>query len=124
RVGKEKHNCWTSDCEEDAEELRTAIQAMADLILPDATPGGLLSKAVTLYDGTVASGGNRYENNLIALYEFKTGSGSIAYDTSGVAPAADLTLSGADIGWQRGWGIIIREGKAQASTTASRKFHQ
>src|SRR5690606_14644599 len=50
RVGKEKHNCWTSDCEEDAEELRTAIQAMADLILPDATPGGLLSKAVTLYD--------------------------------------------------------------------------
>ena len=28
-----------------------------------------------LYDGTIASGGNRYENNVIALYEFKTGNG-------------------------------------------------
>jgi hypothetical protein len=124
RLEREKHNCWTSNCEEDAEELRTAIQAMADLIEPDATPSGLLSKAISLYKGTVASGGNRYENNLIALYEFRTGSGSIAFDTSGVAPAADLNLSGPDIEWQRGWGIIIREGKAQASTTASRKFHQ
>ncbi len=49
-------------------------------------PPGTLSKALTLYDGTVASGGNRYEANMIALYEFKTGSGNIAYDTSGVAP--------------------------------------
>lgn len=124
RVGNEKHNCWTSDCEADAEVLRTAIQAMADLIAPDGTPTGMLSKALTLYEGTVASGGNRYENNLIALYEFKTGRGTVAFDTSGVAPAADLNLSGEDIDWQRGWGIIIRQGKAQASTTASRKFHQ
>ncbi|MGH8189422.1 MAG: LamG domain-containing protein, partial [Steroidobacteraceae bacterium] len=72
----------------------------------------------------VAAGGNRYENNLIALYEFKTGQGSIAFDTSGVDPAADLTLSGMDVSWVGGWGVNIRAGKAQASTTASRKFHQ
>ena len=41
--------------------------------------------------GTVASGGNRYEANLVAKYEFKTGTGSTAYDTSGVDPAADLS---------------------------------
>src|SRR5690606_3200458 len=82
------------------------------------------SKALTMFDGTVASGGNRYENNVIALYEFKTGQGPIAFDTSGIAPAADLNLSGTDVTWQRGWGINIRSGKAQASTTSSRKFHQ
>lgn len=124
RLDREKHNCWTSDCEADAEELRTAIQDMADLIDPDDIPGGVLSKALTMFDGTVASGGNRYENNVIALYEFKTGQGPIAFDTSGIAPAADLNLSGTDVTWQRGWGINIRSGKAQASTTSSRKFHQ
>src|SRR5690606_34186054 len=41
RVGAEKHQCWTSNCEADAEVLREAIQDMADLILPDATPSGM-----------------------------------------------------------------------------------
>lgn len=124
RLGAESHNCW-SDCAANAADMRAAIQLMATAIQPDPIdPSLVLSLASTLYEGTVAAGGNRYENNLIALYEFKTGTGSIAFDTSGVDPAADLTMSGTDVAWVGGWGINIRAGKAQASTTASRKFHQ
>ncbi len=104
--------------------MQAAIQMMTDAITPSQVdPNLITSKALTLFDGTVAAGGNRYENNLIALYEFKSGQGGIAFDTSGVDPAADLTLSG-DVTWVGGWGINVRTGKAQASTTASRKFHQ
>jgi mono/diheme cytochrome c family protein len=123
RLGRESHNCW-SDCTANATEMQAAIQLMASQIDPDAVdPNLITSKALTLFDGTIASGGNRYENNVIALYEFKSGQGGVAFDTSGVDPAADLTLSG-DVTWVGGWGINIRTGKAQASTTASRKFHQ
>jgi hypothetical protein len=123
RLGNESHNCW-SDCAANAAEMQAAIQMMTDAISPtQVDPNLVTSKALTLFDGTVASGGNRYENNLIALYEFKSGQGGTAFDTSGVDPAADLTMSG-DVTWVGGWGINIRTGKAQASTTASRKFHQ
>jgi hypothetical protein len=123
RLGSESHNCW-SDCTTNAAEMRAAIQMMTDAITPSLVdPNLITSKALTLFDGTIAAGGNRYENNLIALYEFKSGQGGIAFDTSGVDPAADLTLSG-DVTWVGGWGINVRSGKAQASTTASRKFHQ
>ena len=44
------------------------------------------SKALTLNDGIVASGGNRHEANQFAIWEFKTGSGQTAYDTSGIDP--------------------------------------
>src|SRR4030095_8841708 len=123
RLGRESHNCW-SDCAANAADMQAAIQMMHDAIQPwKVEPSLTTSKALTLFDGTVASGGNRYENNLIALYEFKSGQGGTAFDTSGVVPAAHLTLSG-DVTWVGGWGINIRTGKAQASTTASRKFHQ
>jgi hypothetical protein len=81
-------------------------------------------------EGTIASGGNRYEANVIALYEFKTGQDcgmsitgacSVAYDTSGVDPAMDLTLSG-NVQWFGGWGLNFAGGKAQASTGSSAKL--
>jgi hypothetical protein len=63
------------------------------------------------------------------MYEFKTGSGNTVYDTSGVDPAADLTLNGTvgnDFEWVGGWGVLFKsaKAKAQASTTASRKLYQ
>lgn len=127
RLGSEFHNCKNT-CSADADEMRAAIAAMAAGITADPVTNTVVSKALTLYDGTVAAGGSRYENNLIALYEFKSGKGSVAFDTSGVDPAADLTLSG-DVTWVGGWGINIKPvmggaSKAQASTTASRKFQQ
>jgi len=123
RLRSEFHNCW-SDCAANANEMEAAIRAFADAIpLTEIDPTLVLSKALTLYDGTVASGGNRYNANLVGLWEFKTGSGTVAYDTSGVEPALNLSLSG-DFSWVGGWGVNIRSGKAQGSTTASRKLHE
>ncbi len=122
RLRTEFHNCW-SDCAANSNEMEAAISAFAASIpLTQIDSSLVLSKALGLYDGTVASGGNRYNGSVIGLWEFKTGSGTVAYDTSGVEPALNLNLSG-DVTWVGGWGINVRSGKAQGSTTASRKLH-
>ncbi len=122
RLRNEFHNCW-SDCAANATEMEAAIRAFAGQVPATSVDASLvLSKALGLYDGLVASGGNRYTANMIGLWEFKTGKGSVAYDTSGVEPALNLALSG-DVAWVGGWGINVRRGKAQGSTTASRKLH-
>jgi len=123
RLRSEFHNCWSSDCQSDAAEMEAAISAFAGQIpLTSVDPQLVTSKALSVTDGIVASGGSRYENDVIALYEFKTGSGSTTFDTSGVDPALDLNLIG-DVNWVGGWGIEFISGKAQGSTTASRKLH-
>jgi hypothetical protein len=132
RLRNEFHNCFvdaTHSCASDAQEIQDAIAAMAAGITADPVKNTVISKATTLYEGTVASGGSRYDANVIALYEFKTGSGNTVFDTSGVDPAADLTLTGTkgnDFDWVGGWGVQFKSptAKAQASTTASRKFYQ
>ena len=123
KLGGESHNCWSGNCANDAAAMRTAIEAFALTVpLTQIDPLMVNSKALTLLDGTVASGGNRYEADQIALWEFKTGTGGIAYDTSGVEPALNLNFSG-EVDWFGGWGITISDGKAQGSTTASAKLH-
>jgi hypothetical protein len=129
RLRNESHNCWTGNCAADADNLQALITAMSNAIqLPPIDANLITSKALTLYDGTKASGGNRFENNLIALYEFQSGAGTTAFDTSGVDPAADLQFSG-QVDWVGGWGINLKANpgggsKAQASTASSRKFQQ
>jgi len=130
RVRDEFHNCWNgSDCVSSGAEMLAAVNGFAGAIQPTTVdPNLIYSKAVRLVDGTLASGGNRYENDQIALWEFKTGLGSTAFDTSGVDPAIDLNLTG-DVTWYGGWGITIGAeasagpGKAQGSTVASSKLH-
>ncbi len=122
RLRNEFHNCWSADCQSDADAMEAAVTAFSDPIaLTQIDPQLIVSKALKLTDGVIASGGSRVENNVIALYEFKTGQGSIAYDTSGVAPDLHLTLSG-NVSWVGGWGIEFFDGKAQGSTTASKKL--
>ncbi|HSW32434.1 MAG TPA: LamG domain-containing protein, partial [Steroidobacteraceae bacterium] len=122
RLRSELHNCW-SDCAANSAAMEAAIRAFVGSIVPtQVDPSLVLSKALGLYDGTVASGGNRYNSNVIGLWEFKTGNGKVAYDTSGVEPALNLNLSG-DVTWVGGWGINVKRGKAQGSTAASRKLH-
>ncbi|MEQ9563595.1 MAG: LamG domain-containing protein, partial [Woeseiaceae bacterium] len=88
RLRNEFHNCWDNNCPAAAQEMEDAIQAFADTVpLTQLDPTLVNSKALRLVDGTIASGGNRYENAQIALWEFKTGSGTTAFDTSGVEPA-------------------------------------
>ncbi|NNF40274.1 MAG: LamG domain-containing protein, partial [Woeseiaceae bacterium] len=132
----ESHNCWfNNDCSASSAEMLGTEQPPAGIagfaagIVPTAVnPDLVYSKAVRLVDGTPASGGNRFEDTQIALWEFKTGDGLIAYDTSGVDPAIDLTFSG-DVSWYGGWGITIGNsetpgpGKARGSTTASKKLY-
>jgi len=124
RLRNEFHNCWQGvSCAQAADEMEAAIQAFADTITPTQIDPLLVnSKALRIVDGTIASGGNRYENAQIALWEFKTGVGTKAFDTSGVEPAIDLDLSG-DVDWFGGWGITINDGKAQGTTAASKKLH-
>ena len=126
--GGEAHNCWDNDCPTASVEMLAAITNFADAIDPTTVNTDLVySKAVRLVDGTIASGGNRYENDQIALWEFKTGTGLTAFDSSGVDPAIDLTLEG-DVTWYGGWGITIGAnvaagpGKARGFTTASKKL--
>ena len=123
RLKEEHHNCWTTSCDNDAAAMLVQLNAFANNIQPtQVDPNLVLSKALTLYDGTVAAGGNRYETNTIAKYEFKTGSGSTVFDTSGVEPALNLNMSGT-IEWMGGWGVNIKTGgKAQGTTTGSKKL--
>ncbi|WP_235605340.1 LamG domain-containing protein [Rheinheimera salexigens] len=123
RLADEFHNCW-SDCANDAAVMLQAITDIADnVVVSELDPQLVPSKALRLDDGVVASSGGRFESNQIAFYQFKTGEGSIAYDTSGVEPAANLTMQG-DIDWITGWGIKINQGRAQASTQSSKKLSQ
>lgn len=137
RLRTEFHNCWNGDCTTSSSEMQTAIENFANGIpLDDIDPDLKTSKALSLIeDGIAANTGGRIEDNVIAQFEFKTGEGSVAYDTSGIEPALNLTLSG-NVDWVGGWGIRvgasytdedtmlnIPNGKAQASTSSSRKLH-
>src|SRR5215472_10737985 len=125
RLATESHHCWGSppDCVASSTAMHEAIRAFALGITPtQVDPSLIVSNALALTDGTIAAGGSRYESNLVAKYMFETGQGSTAYDTSGVSPEADLSLSG-NVTWVGGWGINVGQGGvAQASTSASAKF--
>ncbi|MCB1625531.1 MAG: LamG domain-containing protein, partial [Pseudomonadales bacterium] len=122
RLRDEFHNCWT-DCGAAANDMLNRVTSFQQGIpLTEVDPSLVISKALTLYDGTVAAGGNRYDSNVIAKYEFKTGKGNTIFDTSGVEPALNLTMSG-DITWVGGWGVNVKPtGKAQGTATNSKKL--
>jgi hypothetical protein len=123
RLAIDNHNCW-SNCATDAAAMLVQIQTFAQMLTPTSIdPSLVVSKALTLTQGTVASGANRYDADTIAKYEFETGTGYVAYDTSGIDPAADLTISG-NVTWAGGWGLNVGAGgKAQANTAASSKLY-
>jgi len=123
RLLTDNHNCW-DNCANDARAMLDEIQAFAKLLTPaNIDPSLVVSKALFLSQGTIASGANRYDADTIAKYEFQTGSGYTAYDTSGIDPAADLTITG-NVLWSGGWGINVGAGgKAQASTSGSAKIY-
>ncbi|HWW32732.1 MAG TPA: LamG domain-containing protein [Steroidobacteraceae bacterium] len=130
RLANEFHHCWPTassngapDCPGSAAAMLAQITAFANGIpITPIDPTLVVSNAVSLTQGTIAAGGARFEGSLIATYMFETGQGSTAYDTSGVTPEADLTLSG-NVSWVGGWGLMFGMGSAaQASTSASAKL--
>jgi len=123
RLRQEFHNCWTSSCAADATAMQTEIEKFSGVITPTQIDNTLItSKALNLSDGIVASGGNRHESNMIAIWEFKAGAGNRAFDTSGIEPAIDLTLSGS-YDWLGGYGIDLTGGKALGGSSTSRKLY-
>ncbi len=120
------HNCWTN-CTSDAAAMTAVIEQFADGIELTEVDGSLrTSMALRLGDGIVASGGNRHEANLIALWEFKTRSGNTAFDTSGIDPAVDLRLISdvaTPVTWLSSYGLNFGGGRAQALTFTSEKLH-
>jgi hypothetical protein len=106
--------------------MRAAIAAWAMRVgtTPAGTPPDetLESAALRLADATEGAAGGRSDANVIARYEFREGSGEIVHDTSGVAPALDLALSGAT--WLPGGGVeFASPGQALGSAAASRKLY-
>jgi hypothetical protein len=129
RLREESHNCWdpnntgSTDCVASAASMEAEITAFANTILPTSIdPALVTSMALTLLEGIVASGGSRFEDNVIALYQFKTGEGTTAFDTSGINPGMHLQLSGT-VDWVGGWGIDIISGRAQATVASSSKLY-
>ncbi len=126
----EGHNCWDpnpadprDDCLKSSEVMLAAIQDFADAVpAPSPVNDPNASGGVTLADATLASGGNRYESNLLALYEFEAGSGTFISDVSGVSPDLHLTLSGSegtDFNWVGGYGIEFVTPSAEARGTTN-----
>ncbi len=130
RLHDESHNCWVPpgssavSCPQSSATMLAAIQAFVNGIpVSTVDPSLVLSKALTMYDGTIASGGNRYETGIIAKYQFKEGTGSTADDTSGVDPALNLTLAG-DTSWVGGWGVRFGPNGGEArGGAASQKLY-
>ena len=124
RLKDQSHNCWTSDCDADALVMQTAITNFANGITQtQVDPSLIVSKAMKLQppEAIIATGGERHVVNQIALWEFKTGDGTQAYDTSGVEPLMNLSLSG-DYSWVGGYGVKFNNGRAQASFQTSQKL--
>ena len=132
RLRSQFHNCWpdtdagetTANCVYSSQVMEDAITAFANTITPTQVDSNLIiSKAMKIVppEAIVASGGERHTANQVALWEFKTGTGNTAYDTSGVEPAMNLSLSG-DYNWVGGYGVEFRNGRAQASFQASQKL--
>jgi len=84
RLAEEFHHCWVTpssggapDCPGSSAAMLAAITAFANGIpVTPIDPNLVISNALTLKQGTVAAGGNRYEANLVAKYMFQTGSGT------------------------------------------------
>ncbi len=126
RLVADFHHCW-DDCVADAAIMQTAIEQWAQLVDFSGNGGGgqqvqgLVSTSLTLADGFEDEGADRYSDNLIALWDFKEETGTVARDVSGVAPAADLALEGPTL--MTAYGIRVETGRAIATQEASRKLY-
>lgn len=126
RLRDEFHNCWSASCQSDAADMLGVITAFANGVpLTTLPPQTIVSKALKLGDGIVASGGKRHDSAVIAKYEFKDGKGDMIYDTSGVDPALNLRLGGkedTDFKWVGGWGVELTSSMAKGDSVASKKL--
>lgn len=126
RLASDFHFCW-SDCASDGAAMLAEIIAWQQAIeASGGTTGGvdvadLKSNIRRSSDGFEEVGEERFDTGIIARWDFKEVTGTTAFDTSGVAPAMDLTLEGPEL--MSSYGIRIAEGRAIASAESSRKLY-
>jgi len=126
RLAVDFHFCW-SDCAANASEMLTQILAwQAAIEAAGGTTGGvdvngLQSETRMMSDGVEELGAERADTGTIARWEFKEETGTVAHDTSGVAPAMDLALEGPTL--MSAYGINVAEGRAIATAATSRKLY-
>jgi hypothetical protein len=126
RLVADFHYCW-SDCVSNGFEMEQEIAAWAALVQASAVDAisvedGVVSQSLRLADGVEDTGLERYNANQVALWEFKEGSGDVAFDTSGDEPPLDLVLSG-DARFISSYGLEFEEGRASQGSAASRKLY-
>lgn len=114
RIRDEGHNCF-GECDEDSVTLLAAIRDVVnDVPVVQVDPTLLTSPGQILdVDGIAVSAGGRYEDNIIARWEFGEGGGNTAVDNSGVGDIL-LNVSG-EFEWLGIGGIRFMGGKAQAT---------
>lgn len=127
RLATDFHFCWTAECAADAAAMSAAISQWATLlgVTPGAPPGpkvgDILSGATSFAGATGGGTAGRVDTGIIARWEFDEGDGTVARDTSGISPAADLRFEGA-VEWVADGGINLKGGHTTASTASSRKL--
>lgn len=125
RLSADFHHCW-SDCDGDAAQMEAAIVAWAEAVNfatgTTQSEGAIESVTASLAEGFEDQGDERYDGTLIALWEFKEGSGQTAFDTSGVGQPLHLSLQG-EVRWLSSYGIEVREGSARGTRSASKKLY-
>jgi hypothetical protein len=133
RLADDRHFCW-SNCTQNAATMQAAIQAWADAVMvaapPDPndpnsgtiTPTGVIASEGRSFANAVRAESGRHEDDVIALWKFEEGTGTIAADTAPVGPTMNLTLSG-DYTWQSGAGVAFDGGHGLSNPTDSRKLY-
>ncbi len=128
RLVADRHYCWTpNDCAADGTTMLNEIMAWQLAIeAAGGTTGGvdvsgLNSETRQIADGTEEVGAERFDSGIIARWDFKELTGNTAMDTSGVAPAMDLSLEGPEL--MSSYGIDVTTGRAIASAASSRKLY-
>ncbi len=128
---QEGHKIWENPAtglEDQAYSVQDMLDAVNDFISQveevEVDPNLMVSNALDIeQNGLIVSSGGRFDTDVIALYQFREGEGSTAFDISGIEPSLDLTLS-PSVEWVGSWGIrILDNGKAQGTPEGSKKLN-
>jgi hypothetical protein len=132
RLNRDSHHCWF-DCALDGVEMMNAIQDwIADI---EARGGGadgggelvgesgsLVSSEVGSDQGEPVENGDRYENNLIAIWSFNTRHGEIAFEISDYHPRAHFEFV-EGVTWMKAFGVVLTQGLAQSRIDRGEKLY-
>ncbi len=138
RLIADQHHCWTN-CAADGATMQAAIEAWAAAVLA-ANPGsggptgatgsgtsaaaaaGIITSEIRGFGDAGRIETSRYEENVVARWKLDEGNGTVANDTSSVAPTMSLNLTG-DVTWISGGGLDFQGGKASSNRGDSKKLY-